>query len=75
MILNSEEDIKEGFLASDFYANLTKLEKRKYSRKYFIEFFEKYRPLVKFYRERTTIDYVDYRNVLIKFKNTLKKID
>lgn len=61
------DDIKDGFLASDFYINLTKLEKRKYSKKYFIEFFEKYKPLAKFYKDRKKIDSIDHRNVLLNF--------
>ena len=61
------DDIKDGFLASDFYINLTKLEKRKYSKKYFIEFFEKYKPLAKFYKDRKKIDSIDHRNILINF--------
>ncbi len=62
------EDIKDAFLSSDFYINLTKLEKRKYSKKYFIEFFEKYPPLRKNYRER--LNNIPERpwNVLIKIK-------
>lgn len=65
------DDIKDGFLASDFYENLTKLEKRKYSKKYFIEFFEKYRPLAKHYKDRKKIDTIDHRNILLNF---IKKI-
>ena len=54
------KDLFDSFKASDYYDNLTKLEKRKYNKKYFVDhvsdniFFKKY------YHVR----YGDYRNVL-----------
>jgi phage/plasmid-associated DNA primase len=62
------DDIKDEFTLSDFYENLTKIEKRKYNKKYFTDFFSNYKPLRLHYRERKKIDGVDYRNILIKIK-------
>ena len=46
---------------------MTLLEKRKYMKKYIIDFFKRHEDFSKYYYERRKIDGIDYRGVLIGF--------
>lgn len=54
------KDLFDGFKASDYYDNLTKIEKRKYNKKYFVDHVSENIFFKKYYHVR----YGDYRNVL-----------
>lgn len=60
------DDIKNEFMMSEFYEKFSKIEKRYYNKKFFVDFFEK--TFVINYRERMKINKIDYRNILIKMK-------
>ncbi len=55
------DEIKEDFFVSEYYNSLTKIEKRRYTKKYLDEFLESYKPLRRYYRERIKINGIDYR--------------
>ncbi len=61
-------DVCDNFLTSEYYNSLTKQEKRRYTKKYFNDFLETYKPLRKYYRERIQIKEERVRNVLINHK-------
>jgi len=58
------KDLYEDFKMSEYYDNITKLEKRKYNYKYFVEYFSTNIISKKYYKEKTT----DLRNVLFCWK-------
>jgi phage/plasmid-associated DNA primase len=62
------DEIKEDFFVSEYYNSLTKIEKRRYTKKYFTEFLESYKPLRRYYRERIKMGGIDLRNVIINYK-------
>ncbi len=61
------DEIRENFFTSEYYNSLTKQEKRRYTKTYFTNFLETYKPLRKYYRERIKIKTEDYRNIIINF--------
>ncbi len=62
------DDVRDNFFTSEYYNSLTKQEKRRYTKKYFTDFLETYKPLRKYYKERIKIKNEDFRNVIINYK-------
>ena len=58
------KDIYETFCLSDYYNNLSKFERRKYNKNYFIEYFETNIFLRKFYKNR----FDNIRNIILYWK-------
>lgn len=54
------KDVYELFVQSDYYVNLSKVDKKKYTKSYFIEYFKTNIFLRKYYSER----YSEYRNIV-----------
>ena len=62
------DDVRDNFFTSEYYNSLTKQEKRRYTKKYFTDFLETYKPLRKYYKERIQINDERVRNVIINYK-------
>jgi putative DNA primase/helicase len=60
-------DIYKNFTDSMYWYNLSKTEKTKYSKKYFINYFQENILLKKYFKTRHSYKKVDYRNVLINW--------
>jgi hypothetical protein len=62
-------EVHEKFRLSDLFENLTKADKRKYIKKYFIKFMSETPFYGKYYRERKHLDgNTSARNIMIGFK-------
>ena len=62
------EDIILSYRASEDYINLTKNEKRKLNKAYFINFFSTNYKFSKHYNERKKINGINHRNIIINYK-------
>ncbi len=61
-------DVCDNFFTSEYYNSLMKIEKRRYTKKYFTEFLETYKPLRRYYKERIQIKGIDLRKIIINYK-------
>ena len=68
------DDIKRGFEVSEYYGTLTKIERRRYTKSYLVDFFKGYKPLSKNYRERCNIGGMNERNVIICMRERSEEI-
>ena len=61
-------DIYKLFKSSEYYISLTKLEKRKYNKKYLTNLFSTNNELSKYYNERKKINGISMNNMLMNYK-------
>ncbi len=61
-------DMFDNFKCSEYYQNLSKEQKRKYNKKYFITEISSNVFLKKYYAERKKIDDINYYNILTNYK-------
>jgi len=65
------DDIINSYKESDDYKNLNKECKRKLTKEYFINFFKDNVKFNKLFCERKKINGIDYRNILLNYKNII----
>ena len=68
-------DIYKLFKSSKYYIILSKLEKRKYNKKYLTNLFSTNNELSKYYNERKKINKIPMNNMLMNYKIKQKKIE